>query len=144
LLNHLLVEFPCVALIGFGSGGQGAIRFALKDPKRFPIAVGLNADLDHFEKIGQGSSLDRLYASKESCRQDSAVLQVHPSNHPAYLFFGVESPRHPSHRGNDRLHEKLNALGVSHEFAITPLPELWQAALRFLQSALEQESRRLV
>ena len=57
------------------------------------------------------------------------------------------------YRGNDRLHEKLNALGVPHTLDLTTRAggHSWQyfdqmagRALHFVHDGLEQESRRLL
>jgi S-formylglutathione hydrolase len=57
------------------------------------------------------------------------------------------------HRGNDRLHEKLSALGVPHtiDFETQAGGHTWpyfermaDPALRFLVESLEKESRRLL
>lgn len=148
LLDHLLQtvfgSIPSLGILGIGSGGQGAIRIGLKHSTRFPIAAGIDAALDHYEQFGTGTSLDRIYSSREQCRQDSAVLHVHPSRQPRHLFLGVDSIRHPAYRGNDRLHEKLNALGVSHRFEVAPRERLFRDLLSFLDEAIQTESRRLL
>ena len=41
-------------------------------------------------------------------------MHVHPGRFPPHLFF-CSDPDDPWHRGADRLHEKLAALGVEHE-----------------------------
>jgi hypothetical protein len=149
LLEHLLPTLfdspiPPLGIFGVGSGGQGAVRLGLRHPNGFPIAAGIDSDLDHYEKFGRGFSLGRLYSSREQCRQDSAVLHVHPSRQPRHLFLGVDSVRHPAYRGNDRLHEKLSALGVAHRFEVAPRERLWPTLLSFLEAAILTESRRLL
>ena len=56
-------------------------------------------------------------------------------------------------RGNDRLHEKLNALGVEHTCDLTTqagghswdyFSHMAERAIRFVYNGLEQESRRLL
>ena len=84
-----------------------------------------------------------MYASREHCRQDTAVLHIHPARQPAHIWFGVD-PRCRWMRGNDRLHEKLSALGISHTFKVGPAASLPNEMSRFLAEALTQESRRLL
>ena len=93
-----------------------------------------------------------MYDSKEQCRQDTAPMHVHPSRYPPHLFF-CSDPDDPWYRGNDRLHEKLAALGVEHECDLETRAggHSWQyfnhmadRAVRFLYAGLEQQSRRLL
>jgi S-formylglutathione hydrolase FrmB len=79
-------------------------------------------------------------------------MHVHPSRHPPHLFF-CSDPDDPWHRGNERLREKLVALGVEHECDLETRAggHSWQyfnhladRAVRFLHSGLEQQSRRLL
>jgi S-formylglutathione hydrolase len=143
---------PAVGLLGIGMGGQGALRLAFKDPERFPAVAAVSAALDYYELYGHGTPLDHLYNSKEQCRQDTALLHVHPSRYPPHLFFAV-TPDDPWFRGNDRLDEKLIALGIPHEkdfqaraggHSWAYFDQLAERSLRFVYAGLEQQSRRLL
>jgi len=133
-------------------GGQGAIRLAFRQPRLFPVAAGIASALDYHEWYGHGSPLDRLYDSKEQSRQDTALLHIHPGHYPAQLFFCID-PTDPWFRGNDRLHEKLMALGIPHECDLTSragghswsyFDAMADRAVRFLDRGLQEESRRLL
>lgn len=141
-----------VALLGVGAGGQAALRLGFKHPKRFPAVASLVGAIDHYELHGRGTILDDLYPTREHCRQDGAIMHVHPANWPPHVLFDCP-PESPWHRGNDRLHEKLMALGVPHrsdlaspacghttEYVGRRLP----ATLRFLAEGVERQSRRLL
>jgi pimeloyl-ACP methyl ester carboxylesterase len=130
-----------IALAGVGMGGQGALRLAFKHAERFPVVAALDAALDHYELYGEGTALDALYASREQCRQDSAALHIHPARQPKSIWFAAD-PHSRWFRGNDRLHEKLMALGVAHTFQAGPA-SLAQM-LEFVGQALASESRRLL
>ena len=142
-----------IGLLGISMGGQGALRLALRHPRLFPVAAGIASAIDYHDFYGQGYSLDSMYDSKEQCRQDTAVLHIHPSDHPPHLFFAIDPEDADWVRGNDRLHEKLNALGVPHtiDFTTSAGGHSWQyfdlmaePALRFVAQGLEKESRRLM
>ncbi|TMQ35662.1 MAG: esterase [Planctomycetota bacterium] len=142
-----------VGLLGIGMGGQGALRLAFKHPDLFSTVVALAAAVDYHELYGQGGELDDMYDSKEQCRQDTALMHIHPSHYPPHIFFGIDPDDVSWYRGNDRLHEKLAALGVPHEidFATRAGGHTWdyynhmaERAVRFIQAGLEQESRRLL
>jgi S-formylglutathione hydrolase len=141
-----------IGLLGISMGGQGALRLAFKYPQLFPAATGIASAIDYHELYCQGSALDFMYDSKEQCRQDTATLHVPPFNPPPHLFFCID-PDDPLHRGNDRLHEKLGALGVGHTCDLTTragghsweyFDHMAEPAVRFLVDGLEHESRRLL
>jgi S-formylglutathione hydrolase len=135
-----------VAVAGVGMGGQGAVRLGLKHPDRFPIAAGIHAAFDFHERYGSGTPLDDLYPSREHARQDTAVLHVAPHAWPPHLWFACP-PASEWYRGNDRLHEKLLALGVPHAADLdtrSAAAELVGPMLAFVAAALDREARRLV
>lgn len=141
-----------LGLLGIGMGGQGVLRLAFRHPRLFAVVAALAAAIDFQDLYGRGTPLDDMYDSREQCRQDTAVLQVQPSDYPPHLFFAVAG-EDPWYRGNDRLHEKLNALGIAHEVDFTTqrpgplgnyLDHLAERALRFLHAGLVQQSRRLL
>jgi S-formylglutathione hydrolase len=141
-----------VGLLGVSMGGQGALRLAFKHPQLFPAVAGISSAIDYHDNYGQGTPLDEMYDSKEQCRQDTAPLHLHPSEYPAHIFFCVD-PDDRWYRGNDRLHEKMNALGIPHEIDFTTragghswdyFNHMADRSVRFLHAGLEQESRRLL
>jgi S-formylglutathione hydrolase len=134
---------PALGLLGTSMGGQGALRLAFRHPQWFPAAAALSPAIEYYELYGQGTPLDDLYESKEQCRQDAAGLHVSPLRSPAHIFFCVDPDDDPWYRGNDRLHEKLSALGIAHECDLTTRGTA-ERAVQFLAGALEHESRRLL
>jgi S-formylglutathione hydrolase len=142
-----------IGLLGISMGGQGALRLAFRHPRIFPVAAGIASALDYYEYYGQGLSLDEMYDSKEQCRQDTALMHIHPSEFPPHIFFAIDPEDTDWYRGNDRLHEKLSALGVPHTIDLTTSAggHTWEyfdrmagPALRFVAQGLEKESRRLL
>ena len=133
-------------------GGQGALRLAFKHPELFPAVAAISPAIEYHELYGRGTPLDEMYDSKEQCRQDTAIMHVHPTHYPPHLFFCVD-PDDPWYRGSDRLHEKLGALGVPHTPDLSTRagghsPEYFHhvadRAVRFVVAGLEQEARRLL
>jgi S-formylglutathione hydrolase len=144
---------PSLGLFGISMGGQGALRLAFKHSRILPVVAGIASALDFQEAHGQGTPLDDMYDSREHCRQDSAILHIHPSHFPPHIFFCVDPGDATWYRGNDRLHEKLAALGVPHELDLTTqagghswdyFNHMAERTVRFLVSGLEKESRRLL
>jgi S-formylglutathione hydrolase len=134
-----------VALAGIGMGGQGAVRLGFRHPDRCPVVAAAGGAFDFHERHGAGTPLDAMYPSREHARQDTAVLQVDGHRWPPHVWFSCP-PGHVWYRGNDRLHEKLAALGVPHAADLdTPdaPAELLPAMLDFVAAALAREARRL-
>jgi len=50
--------------------------------------AAISAAIEYHELYGQGTTIDEMYDSMEQCRQDSAILHVHPSN-PRLTFFSA-------------------------------------------------------
>ena len=145
--RHLLDNvFPSlgtqsVAVAGVGMGGQGAVRLGFRHPSRFPVVASLGGAFDFHERHGRGTPLDAMYASRELARQDTAILHLHGHDWPPHIWFAC-SPKSEWHRGNDRLHEKLAAVGVPHTAELDTPADI-EALLDFVIAALERESRRL-
>ena len=146
------VRPTAVALAGVGAGGQGALRLGFKYPDRFRAVASLGGSIDHYEVYGRGTCLDEMYPSREHVRQDGVMLHVDPHDWPANVYFACD-PDSPWLRGNDRLHEKLIALGAPHatDFTTRACGHSWTyydalapAVVRFVVEGLEKESRRLV
>lgn len=142
-----------LGIFGISMGGQGALRLAFRYPKVFPVAAGIASALDFYESYGEGFMLDSMFDSKEQARQDTALMHVPPYDPPPHLFFAIDPDDHEWYRGNDRLHEKLNALGVPHtiDFTTSAGGHTWdyfhrmaEPTVRFVAEALDKESRRLL
>lgn len=142
-----------VGLSGFGIGGQGALRLAFRRPAQFPVVAAIAPSVEFQEWYYADTPLMEMYSSKEHCRQDTALLHIHPTEFPPHIFFCIDPDDREWWRGCDRLHEKLGALGVSHTcdlstraggHAIAYFERMLPAALEFVVHGLERESRRLV
>ena len=134
-----------VAVAGVGMGGQGAARLGFRHPQVVPIVASISGAFDFHERHGAGTALDEMYPSREYARQDTAILHVHPHDWPPHIWFACP-PGHEWYRGNDRLHEKLAAIGVPHvaDLDTTGPPDGFVAPmLAWVVGALERESRRL-
>ena len=142
-----------LGVFGISMGGQGALRLAFRHPQVFPSAAGIASAIDFHEWYGSGFTLDDMFDSKEQARQDTATMWVPPVDYPPNIYFCVDPEDGDWHRGNDRLHEKLNALGVPHVADLTTtggghswdyFDRMAEPVLRFLCEAMEKESRRLL
>lgn len=141
-----------VGLLGIDMGGQGALRLALKHPDELPVVAAIAPSIEYHELYWSGTPIDEMYSSKEACRQDTAPMHVHPTHFPPHIFFACD-PSDPWWRGCDRLHEKLGALGVTHECDLSTrggghtwdyFNRLAERSVRFLAAGLEKEGRRLL
>lgn len=144
---------PAIGLLGISMGGQGALRLAFKHPRIFPVVASISAALEYHQYYGFGYSLDEMYDSKEQARQDTAILHVHPGQYPPHIYFCIDPWDADWWRGNDRLHEKLSALGIAHTCDLTTkggghsweyFNAMGERAVRFVHSGLVEMSRRLL
>jgi pimeloyl-ACP methyl ester carboxylesterase len=142
-----------LGLLGISMGGQGALRLGFKHPRLFPVVTAVSPAVEYHEYYGMGLPLDEMYDSKEQCRQDTAPMHVHPGDFPPHLFFCIDPGDANWARGAQRLHEKLNALGVPHkiDLATRAGEHTWEyfnhmadPTVRFLANGLERESLRLL
>lgn len=142
-----------IAAVGISMGGQGAVRLGFKHPDRFPVVASVAGAFDYHEWYGQGTPIDDMYRSREACRQDTAILHVHPTRFPPHVWFACDPADADWFRGNDRLHEKLAAVGLPHTADLTTTAggHSWAyfdamagPLFAFVTAALEQQSRRLM
>ena len=142
-----------IAVAGISMGGQGALRLAFQYPETFSVVAGIASAIDHHERHGQGSPLDSLYRSREACRQDTATLRIRPDSYPKHIWFACDPTDEEWFRGNDRLDEKLTAMGIPHTADLTTESgghswEYFEAMaapmLQFAVTSLEADSRRLL
>jgi S-formylglutathione hydrolase len=142
-----------IGLLGISMGGQGALRLAFKHPDTFPVVAAISPAIEFHERYNEGSPLDDMYDSKEQCRQDTAPMHIHPSHFPPHIFYCIDPTDAAWYRGNDRLHEKLAALGVQHQLDMATragghswdyFNHMAERVVRFVHAGLEHESRRLL
>lgn len=142
-----------LGLFGISMGGHGALRMSFKYPDLFPVVAGIASALEPQAVMDDSEALQTMYNSPEQCRQDSAALHVVPHQPPSHIYFCCDPGDVLWHRGNDRLHEKLNALGIAHECDLSTQAggHTWEyframaePTLRFLYRGLVERSRRLL
>jgi S-formylglutathione hydrolase len=153
VLPWMRERWPAVAVAGISMGGQGALRLGFKYPDRFPVVASVAGAFDYHERHGQGGPLDEMYASREQCRQDTAILHINPHKYPPHIWFACDPADAEWYRGNDRLAEKLTALGVPHAADLDTragghtwayFDAMADPLFQFLAGALTRQSRRLV
>ena len=155
------VQPPGIGLVGIGMGGQGVLRIAYRHPQVFPIAAAIAPAIDFHLGMRQAADRDdgelfdtlwEAFGDVERARQDTAILHVHPLNWPRQQWFASSPADHHWHDGAQRLHSKLMALGIPHESVLEGLPgedaaafeaRVATAAIEFLVSSLDKESRRI-
>ena len=147
---------PQIALLGIGMGAQGALRFSYKFPDTFPIAAAISPAVDYqrrMEEPEEDEPLFDMYEDPEHCRQDTALLHIHPLNWPRHQFFCCD-PRDARWADSaDRLRMKLSSLGVPFEADLETSAAgqdvsydntMATKALAFIADALERERLRIL
>ena len=135
-------------------GGQGGLRFAFKYPQTFPVVAAISPAIDYHVRMDEGDeTLIQMYADRESARQDTATLHVHPLNWPRNLWFCCDPIDVRWHESADRLRMKLAALGIpfacdletsggGHGFEY--YQRMAADAVGFIAERLDTERRRVV
>jgi S-formylglutathione hydrolase FrmB len=150
---------PGIALVGIGMGGQGALRIAYRHPAVFPIAAAIAPSIDFHQGMREAGNRDDgelydmlwdLYGDVEPARQDTAILHVHPLNWPRHQWFASDPADMHWHDGAVRLHSKLAALGIPHEWVLESrgppedfIDRVASEAIAYVIAALDKESRRV-
>jgi S-formylglutathione hydrolase FrmB len=147
------IQPPGIGLLGTSMGGQGALRFAFKHPRKFPVTAALAPAIDYYLRMDEGDDgLAAMYSDAEAARQDSATLHVHPLNWPHSTWFCCDPVDERWHTSADRLRMKLAALGIPFQCDLETTGgghgfeyygRMAPRAMEFLVERLEQESRRV-
>ncbi len=71
-----------LAVFGYEMGGQGALQLGYRAARDFPIVAAVAPKVDFETWYGHGTTLDDLFPDRESARQQTATLHLHPLNYP--------------------------------------------------------------
>lgn len=147
---------PAIALLGTSMGGQGALRLAFRHPNTFPIVAAISPAIDfqwrYDDPRDDYEPLRQMYANAEAARQDTATLHVHPLNWPRNLWLACDPADEPWHESTAKLHMKLAALGIPHEYDLETsggghgfayYNRMAPAAIAFVAARLDQERLRV-
>ena len=94
-----------------------------------------------------------MYSDPEDCRQDSALLHIHPLNWPRHQFFCCDPADYRWIDSSDRLRMKLGSLGVPFECDLETTGDghgfhyyglMADRAIGFIANALDRERLRVV
>jgi S-formylglutathione hydrolase FrmB len=143
-----------IAVVGISMGGQAAVRLACRHPETVRVAAGVASAVDYQSCYYDPAffELPELYRNPEHCRQDTATLAVRPQRLGS-LFIACDPADGDWFPGNERLHEKLTAVGVPHavDFTTTRGGHTWdyfnamaEPVIAFCADALAKEARRLL
>lgn len=147
------VRPPAIALSGNSMGGQGVLQLSYRYPREFPVVAAICPAIDFHKWVGQGLPLDEMFPDRESARQQTALLQIHPMNWPRHQLLVCDPTDYEWFEGVDRLGMKLSATGIpyEHDFKTSRGGHTWEyvdamarPVMEFIASRLEQESRRIV
>ena len=162
VLEHILpfidetigVKANRVALLGTSMGGQGALRFSYKFPDIFPVVAAISPAIDYQCRIDEGDEiLMEMYGDRESARQETALLHIHPLNWPRHQFFCCDPKDKRWFESADRLRMKLSSLGVMHQCDLQTsggghgfkyYNRMAEKAVAFLHNGLERERLRII
>jgi pimeloyl-ACP methyl ester carboxylesterase len=106
---------PAIGLLGVSMGGQGVLQFAYREARRFPVVAAISPAIDFHRCYGQGLPLDRMFASAEDARQETAILKIHPLNWPRHQLLVCDPADEYWFEGAERLCLKLSSSGILFE-----------------------------
>ena len=144
---------PAVGVTGVSMGGQGALRLAYRFPQQFPVVAAISPTIDFQICHGFGLPLDAMYPDRESIRQDTVTVRLHPLNWPRNQLLVCDPTDVDWFEGVERLASKLSSSGVPYErdFETRNGGHAWSyfnamapQVVKFLHDRLDQESRRVV
>jgi S-formylglutathione hydrolase len=96
-------------------GGQGALQLAYRHPREFPVVAAIAPAVDFHTWHGRGLPLDEMFPTRESARQETATLHVHPLNWPQHQLFVSDPADAEWFEGCERLASKLVSIGIPFE-----------------------------
>lgn len=105
---------PAAKLLGRGVGGQGILQLAFRRPRDFPSVAAIDPAIDFHELHGRGTTIDLLFEDRESARQETALLRLHPAGWPRRMLL-MADPAGFWFEGADRLAMKLRSMGIPLE-----------------------------
>lgn len=141
-----------VALAGVEMGGQGALQFAYRHSREFPVVAAIGPKVDFETWHGYGTTLDRIFPTAESARQATATLQFHPLNWPRKQLLACDPLDPYCFSGTETLATKLESSGVpfekdfttsTGEFGWSYWNRMAEPALAFIARSIDEEARRL-
>jgi S-formylglutathione hydrolase len=154
IFSELGSQPPGIALVGFGSGGQAALRLAYDYPDKFPVVAAIAPKIDfHLLVRDDHPVLTELFADEEAARQHTAILHVHPLNWPRHHFFCCDPANYAWYDGADRLRMKLAASGIPFECDLETSTDgdlaayvelMAETVIDFVERGMERERLRLV
>ena len=144
---------PRIGLLGTSMGGQGALRFSFKFPDKFPVVAAISPAIDYQQRFDdEDETLPLMYRDREQARQDTATLHIHPLNWPRNTWFCCDPADYRWHDSSEKLHMKLGALGIPHEYdgstsggghCFDYYNRMAPRAIDFIAERLEKERRRV-
>ncbi len=133
------------AVVGVGMGGQGALRLGFRHAAQFPIVAGIDAAIDFHQTWGLRTTLETIYPTREAARRDTVLFHIAADAYPRYVWFAC-SPHSYWYEGNERLREKLAAMGLPHEAVLAdhPLDRYVSHMFTYLDNAFRNICRQLL
>jgi hypothetical protein len=140
-----------IAVFGIEMGGQGALQLAYRHARTFPVVVAISPKVDFEDWHGHGTTLDEIFPDRESARQATATLHIHPLDWPRHQLLLCDPADVYCRDGVEILASKLSSSGIPFEddlqsshggYGWNYAKSMAERVVNYLSTALEQESRR--
>ena len=134
-----------VGLSGISMGGQGVLQLAYRFPREFPVVAAVSPAVDFHNWFGAGLPLDQMFDDRETARQETATLQIHPLNWPRHQLLVCDPADADWFEGVERLAMKLGSSGIPFEsdFETTNGGHSWEYFERMAPPVMEFVANRL-
>lgn len=104
-----------IGLTGVEMGGQGALQLAYRHARQFSVVAAISPKVDFETWYGHGTTLDVIFNDRESARQATAILHVHPLNWPKHQLLLCDPADVYCFDGVVTLSSKLSSTGIPFE-----------------------------
>lgn len=104
-----------LGVFGVEMGGQGALQLAYRRARLFPVVAAISPKVDFEEWHGHGTSLDVIFPDRESARQATAILHIHPLDWPRHQLLLCDPADEYCRDGVLTLASKLSSSGIPFE-----------------------------
>ncbi len=104
-----------IGAFGIEIGGQGALQLAYRHARLFSVVAAISPKVDFDEWHGAGTSLDEVFPDRESARQSTATLHIHPLDYPRHQLLLCDPADVYCRDGVAMLASKLSSSGIPFE-----------------------------
>ena len=101
-----------IGVTGVEMGGQGALQLVYRYARQYSVVIAISPKVDFESWHGHGTTLDEIFPTRESARQATATLHIHPLNWPKHQLLLCDPGDFYCFEGVQTLASKLSSTGI--------------------------------